>query len=945
MKNVIFLTLLSLFLITGMSSRASHIVGGEILITHIQNFQYEIRVNIYRDDIGIQPPPAASIVAYRRGTGGLPPTAIGTQPQLNPATNCTNPTNPTWCLPKLFDSVVPPQTPGCQNTIITVENWFYMDTVTMSASVFTDPSGYLFTWRSCCRNNNITNILTPSSMGQTMITLFPPVVDGTSNQIVNSTPQLFPPISEYACTQQLFYVDFGGIDPDGDSISYTMYTPRDDGALTGGVAVPPHAPYADPLTMVAGINWAPTYSADDAIHGYDPPNNIDPNPQRLQVNPTTGFLTVIPRIPGNQLFGVWTQEWRDIDNDGQKELIGSVYRDYQLPVVNNCPPPDTLDGPFSFDSTGLVLGPDDTVYIPGITSQRTAEFKIWDSNFDPLDPVGQNATFSVDAVNFADSLVTLTPNTHTFSSQFDTVTVGVEFGDCAASGAVPYELRIITAKGHCPLPYPDSTRWFFIVDAIPNAPAETEPTRVDYNPDFYDFSSPDTLYFDIRPNWTIEFDLMTTDSTFDTLYQRVEGVGFNYVDAGVEFYNDDATDTLVGKDTLMATFKWTPDCQFFAAGGGQINLITLDRYCSDNVIVTPIIFNIIADNVAPTIVGAVGTSPDTTESSVPAKDQLFRKRVGERLVFDYESSDADRDKVHIFYLYKDMDALATKNFLFDLGIDIGDQQNEFGDTILNSTFSWYNRQINCDAYDLFKNEPLQLKVMVVDSSCLYAMDSTFLTIEIHDGIDPELAVVDDEGNVIPRSGNDVTIAFKEENLEFTVYGLDRDSTEVEPLDFEVDEVRMAVAPDGFDFDEKGMELDEKLPPFYVPQSDSVPFFWNPACEDRNSDPLIIYFTINDNSCGELKDSIALQIEPETELIFPNVITANGDGINDMLEIEKPSQRCGFQSVRIYNRWGSLVFESEDSEFQFRADNLPAADYFYEMRFENRTVTQTLKVMK
>ncbi len=206
-------------------------------------------------------------------------------------------------------------------------------------------------------------------------------------------------------------------------------------------------------------------------------------------------------------------------------------------------------------------------------------------------------------------------------------------------------------------------------------------------------------------------------------------------------------------------------------------------------------------------------------------------------------------------------------------------------------------------------------------------------------------MIDVEGNIIPRNGNNVTLPFGEESLEFTVFALDRDSTNIKEDEFEVDEIRMAVAPEGFDFEEKGMILDEKLPPLYVEQRDSIPFFWDPACEDRNADALTIYFTVNDRSCDLLTDSIALEVEPETVLIFPNVITANGDNLNDVLEIAKPSQRCGFQSVRIYNRWGNTVFESEDSEFRFTADNLPAGDYFYEMRFMNRSVTQTLKVMK
>ena len=90
-------------------------------------------------------------------------------------------------------------------------------------------------------------------------------------------------------------------------------------------------------------------------------NPPDPAIDRLQVNVNTGQLRVTPRIPGNHLFGVWCREFRDIDGDGTKELIGSVYRDYQMPIVNNCPPPTYVNGPQAQDSLGAVLGPGDTL--------------------------------------------------------------------------------------------------------------------------------------------------------------------------------------------------------------------------------------------------------------------------------------------------------------------------------------------------------------------------------------------------------------------------------------------------------------------------------------------------------------------------------------------------------------------------------------------------------
>ncbi len=58
--------------------------------------------------------------------------------------------------------------------------------------------------------------------------------------------------------------------------------------------------------------------------------------------------------------------------------------------------------------------------------------------------------------------------------------------------------------------------------------------------------------------------------------------------------------------------------------------------------------------------------------------------------------------------------------------------------------------------------------------------------------------------------------------------------------------------------------------------------------------------------GCLYDTIAF-IFPELCLEIPNVITVNGDGVNDLFNLNFPYVSC-----RIINRWGNLVFESFDN---------------------------------
>ena len=62
------------------------------------------------------------------------------------------------------------------------------------------------------------------SAGQTFYLEFPPVIkDG--QPFINSSPSLFPPLNDYACPRKPYYVDFAGVDDDGDSLVYSLVTP------------------------------------------------------------------------------------------------------------------------------------------------------------------------------------------------------------------------------------------------------------------------------------------------------------------------------------------------------------------------------------------------------------------------------------------------------------------------------------------------------------------------------------------------------------------------------------------------------------------------------------------------------------------------------------------------------------------------------------------------
>lgn len=51
--------------------------------------------------------------------------------------------------------------------------------------------------------------------------------------------------------------------------------------------------------------------------------------------------------------------------------------------------------------------------------------------------------------------------------------------------------------------------------------------------------------------------------------------------------------------------------------------------------------------------------------------------------------------------------------------------------------------------------------------------------------------------------------------------------------------------------------------------------------------------------------------PVEEIYIPNAFTPNNDGINDILFVLGNDECCKFEVLKIFNRWGEKVFETND----------------------------------
>ena len=118
------------------------------------------------------------------------------------------------------------------------------------------------------------------------------------------------------------------------------------------------------------------------------------------------------------------------------------------------------------------------------------------------------------------------------------------------------------------------------------------------------------------------------------------------------------------------------------------------------------------------------------------------------------------------------------------------------------------------------------------------------------------------------------------------------------------------------------------------------------------DYIVTLSLTTDSGCG---DSVSHMIVIEDNLIFPNVITPNGDGINDVWAIEnlntdidpEDPDEYRHNELRINDRWGKLVFKAKNYDTwakdgqinvgtnPFTGENLPDGTYYYTFTYKGK----------
>lgn len=115
---------------------------------------------------------------------------------------------------------------------------------------------------------------------------------------------------------------------------------------------------------------------------------------------------------------------------------------------------------------------------------------------------------------------------------------------------------------------------------------------------------------------------------------------------------------------------------------------------------------------------------------------------------------------------------------------------------------------------------------------------------------------------------------------------------------------------------------------------------------QNSEMIFVTFTPEGNVCDPISDSVTITVLSTCEILIPNIITPNKNEKNETFKIIT-SDAVKLNSLKIYNRWGNVVFETNDKTEGWdgtrKGNPVPMDLYVYVIEVQLPTgVTKTFK---
>jgi|TARA_B100001057_G_scaffold171098_1_gene171914 hypothetical protein len=868
--NRILKIFLFIFLATLYRLNANHIVGGEIEMIHIgaeNSFTYRVKLIQYFDCAQTANPGPDDLISYtifRKSDG---------QAMRNGTMFITN------------QEFVPYTNPDCALGFLCTLKVEYSHEITLDPDDFNDPDGYVIVWERCCRNWSTKNLVNPGWNGMTYTLHFPPVVDSNGNPFINSSPRLFPPLSDYACVNQLFYIDFAGKDDDGDSIVYSLAAPLDDNQPNVEPIDPVPPPTSPPHPIV---DFAPGYNIATMIPG-DPALSIS----------NEGFITVTPTEVGLYVFSVKADEYRN----GIK--IGEARRDFQMLVVDGCSPPDPPEALVKVPGQEEYYKEDDTIIY--VASQPKC-FDLF-----VTDDIGTNVTLNAIGVNFGNGGKSDLNDIFSFSEgsineSGDTLKVQVCVSDCPYVQNEPYLIDLIAADDACPLPQRDTVRVTLIVEP---------PT----NSDPFFINEKDTNFVSLPWNSSFSTVIKGKDTDLDSLslnyFLIPSNDKINLAEYGISFDkvedNPGNISGMLNFDTNCRDFDFSNRTEFMI-GVVLDDLDTCDISNQDT-----IFYNLNVE--LPINTGPKLTSDKEISDSVKSRPNFSIIEVETNLSGSYSlnlfSDDEDKDTVVINAV--------------GVGFDIED---------INGVLSTFNSlpgsidgrfDINFECIDFPYNDINQYKINFITEDIDFCQEMNADTIQL-------VIKINLDENSIPEINNEDQYTLDVNNsFEVEINASDSDKDDLLLLKMVSDGL-----PGEFSFAEAYGTGEVSSILKWTPSCQEL----NDDFSDKLYE---LTFDVTDNSCPNTAKSSKnirfLLVKPQVnwdEFNPPNAFSPDSDGINDqfrLTNLSDPNQNLpldgcddNFESIVFVDRTGVEVYKSFNREFQWDGGGLSSGVYFYYIKY-------------
>ncbi|MFN0049372.1 MAG: gliding motility-associated C-terminal domain-containing protein [Cytophagales bacterium] len=866
-RSSLTITILFFGLCISKSSFASHIVGGEITLKHLQKFDYKLTLSLYSDLVSGQDVQDSTIYisAFDKKTNNL----IQYFPVLLKSSYDIR-----------YDTIL------CQYISIRNRILTYDFDVTLDSVKYNYPDGFYLVWDRCCRNAGLINIANSLSTGTLFYTEFPPI-----KTTVNSSPVFaLPNKNSYACFKSPFSFDFSATDADGDSLAYKIVVP-----LNG------YADVKDPA--IIAVNGAP-YRTVSLSNGYTI-NNLISGTKPLSID-KNGQISFNADRPGYYAFGVQCTEFRN------KKPIGLVRRDYQMAILScmKNPKPD-----FAFISTvgGKTRKNADTIDV-------NFERNLTSVTLQTISTIaGQRMDYRYELSTEVFRLQE-TEATYYSKSNADTARNSISFYTNCCPTACPvnlFRLKVyVTSANNC-----TEVRYDTITVYIRNK-IENGDAKKTYS--IYDNENKKTYL----PNDTVPISSLSYNGC----------LRFYRVSKFVEYYDVSATLHLSEPNILSTSVQNL--YRYNGVKDVEKDTLLFDECRYD--------FKCIRFSQPVTSLKVVYTTENC--GTIIQKDTvLYYLKGAENQKYAIQIIDRKNNSVHVpndtlNLQLKDINCLEiVASYYFD--------SNNININLSVAALNFYNannpgKNKASNSYLYYTNANIPSLTFCLDK-CPTTSDSIIKVRIIHAMSNFCINVYDTSYFYI-NNRKTINLLNIESNAPATQSVLIG-----QPLKFKVKasnnkniNISLEKKPDVWNTTFEIASTKGEVEGNYS---------FTPICENlKNAENNITFVAKAFFDCAEnfttTEISVKVQVRDTISGAFSNVniVTPNNDNINDYFEISNlPTNNCGdqFESIIIYNRWGSQIFQDTKLDFKWNPANAADGLYYYSLIYNNKTYKSWLMIAR